>query len=102
MPMRVGMLAIDVSTGLYAFQAVAPAIYRRATQGKGKHITTSLMEAVGAFQAAKMIEFVFEGPDVQSPGVPVGTFQAKDGFININGRSDRPKGLGVETEWRTA
>ena len=88
MPMRVGMLAIDVSTGLYAFQAVAPAIYRRATQGKGKHITTSLMEAVGAFQAAKMIEFVFEGPDVQSPGVPVGTFQAKDGFININGRRD--------------
>ncbi len=88
MPMRVGMLAIDVSTGLYAFQAVAPAIYRRAMQGKGKHITTSLMESVGAFQAAKMIEFELEGAEVQSPGVPVGTFKAKDGFININGRRD--------------
>lgn len=88
MPMRVGMLAIDVSTGLYAFQAVAPALYRRAVQGKGKHITTSLMESVGAFQAAKMVEFVLEGAEVQSAGVPVGTFQAKDGFININGRRD--------------
>ncbi|MEC9153789.1 MAG: CoA transferase [Pseudomonadota bacterium] len=88
MPMRVGMLAIDVSTGLYAFQAVAPAIYRRAMQGKGTHITTSLMESIGAFQAAKMIEYVLEGTEVQSPGVPVGTFQAKDGFININGRRD--------------
>ena len=88
MPMRVGMLAIDVSTGLYAFQAVAPAIYRRAMQGKGKHITTSLMESVGAFQAAKMIEYELEGTEVQSAGVPVGTFKAKDGFININGRRD--------------
>jgi len=88
MPMRVGMLAIDVSTGLYAFQAIAPAIYRRAMRGKGTHIATSLMESVGAFQAAKMIEFQLEGADVQSPGVPVGTFQAKDGFININGRRD--------------
>jgi crotonobetainyl-CoA:carnitine CoA-transferase CaiB-like acyl-CoA transferase len=88
MPMRVGMLAIDVSTGLYAFQAVAPAVYRRAMQGKGKHITTSLMESVGAFQAAKMIEYELEGSEVQSPGVPVGTFKAKDGFININGRRD--------------
>ncbi len=88
MPMRVGMLAIDVSTGLYAFQAVAPAIFRRAMQGKGTHIATSLMESVGAFQAAKMIEFELEGAEVQSPGVPVGTFQAKDGFININGRRD--------------
>ncbi len=88
MPMRVGMLAIDVSSGLYAFQAVAPAIYRRAMQGKGANIATSLMESVGAFQAAKMVEFALEGADVQSPGVPVGTFQAKDGFININGRRD--------------
>jgi crotonobetainyl-CoA:carnitine CoA-transferase CaiB-like acyl-CoA transferase len=88
MPMRVGMLAIDVSTGLYAFQAVSPAIYRRAMQGKGTHIATSLMESVGAFQAAKMIEFQLEGADIQSPGVPVGTFKVKDGFINLNGRRD--------------
>lgn len=88
MPMRVGLLAIDISTGLYAFQAVAPALYRKAMTGKGKHITTSLMEAIGAFQAAKMVEFQLEGDEVLPSGVPVGTFECNDGYININGRRD--------------
>jgi len=88
MPQRIGILAIDVATGLYAFQAVSAALYRRATIGAGKHIKTSLMEAIGAFQAAKMIEYELEGADVMPPGVPVGTFEAKDGYININGRRD--------------
>jgi len=88
MPMRVGLLAIDISTGLYAFQAVAPALYRKAMTGKGKHITTSLMEAIGAFQAAKMVEYQLEGDEVLPSGVPVGTFECKDGYININGRRD--------------
>ncbi len=86
MPMRIGVLAIDISTGLYAFQAVSAALYRKAMRGKGKHIKTSLMEAIGAFQAAKMIEFALEGSDTQPLGVPLGTFEAKDGYININGR----------------
>ncbi len=88
MPMRLGLLAIDISTGLYAFQAVSAALYRKAVQGKGKHIKTSLMEAIGAFQTPKMIEYTLEGDDISPLGVPVGTFQAKDGYININGRRD--------------
>jgi crotonobetainyl-CoA:carnitine CoA-transferase CaiB-like acyl-CoA transferase len=88
MPMRAGLLVIDISTGLYAFQAVSAALYRKAMHGKGKYIATSLMEAIGAFQAPKMIEYVLEGRDLQPLGVPLGTFEAKDGYININGRRD--------------
>ncbi|MDA0662831.1 MAG: CoA transferase [Proteobacteria bacterium] len=88
MPTRVGLLAIDISTGLYAFQAVAPALYRKAMTGKGKRIATSLMEAIGAFQAAKMVEYQLEGDAVLPSGVPVGTFECSDGYININGRRD--------------
>lgn len=87
-PQRIGILAIDISTGLYGFQAVSAALYRRAMKGVGAHIESSLMEAVGAFQSAKMIEYVKEGSEVTSPGVPVGTFKAKDGFINVNARRD--------------
>jgi crotonobetainyl-CoA:carnitine CoA-transferase CaiB-like acyl-CoA transferase len=87
-PQRVGILAIDISTGLYGFQAVSAALYRRATKGKGAHIESSLMEAVGAFQTAKIIEFELEGAEPTAPGVPVGTFKAKDGFINVNARRD--------------
>lgn len=88
MPMRIGLLAIDISTGLYAFQAVSAALYRKVVRGKGKHIETSLMEAIGAFQTPKMIEYALEGSDIQPLGVPLGTFEAKDGYININGRRD--------------
>jgi crotonobetainyl-CoA:carnitine CoA-transferase CaiB-like acyl-CoA transferase len=87
-PQRIGILAIDISTGLYGFQAVSAALYRRAVKGVGAHIESSLMEAVGAFQSAKMVEYVKEGDEVTSPGVPVGTFKAKDGFINVNARRD--------------
>jgi crotonobetainyl-CoA:carnitine CoA-transferase CaiB-like acyl-CoA transferase len=88
LPQRIGILAIDIMTGLYAFQAIAPALYRRALKGVGAHIETSLMEAVGAFQAAKMIEYALQGGDDAPLGVPVATFEAADGHININGRRD--------------
>jgi crotonobetainyl-CoA:carnitine CoA-transferase CaiB-like acyl-CoA transferase len=88
LPQRIGILAIDIMTGLYAFQAIAPALYRRAAKGLGAHIETSLMEAVGAFQSAKMIEHALGGGGDQRLGVPVAMFEAEDGYININGRRD--------------
>ena len=44
------------------------------------------MEAVGAFQSAKMIEYHLEDGMEAPLGVPVAMFAAKDGFLNINGR----------------
>ncbi len=88
LPQRINLLAIDVVTGLYGFQAVAPALYHRAMKGVGRHIKTSLMEAIGAFQSAKMIEYVLEKGETAPLGVPVAMFEAKGGYININGRRD--------------
>ena len=88
LPQRINLLAIDVVTGLYGFQAVAPALYRRAIKGGGRHIKTSLMEAIGAFQSAKMIEFELEKGVTAPLGVPVAMFKAKDGYLTINGRRD--------------
>lgn len=86
LPQRINLLAIDILTGLYGFQAVAPALYRRAVKGGGAYIETSLMEAVGAFQSAKMIEYELEDGIAKPLGVPVAMFAAKDGFLNINAR----------------
>ncbi len=88
LPQRIDLLAIDVVTGLYGFQAVAPALYRRAMKGGGCHITTSLMEAIGAFQSAKMVEYVLQKGEQPRLGVPVAMFRTRDGFLNINGRRD--------------
>jgi crotonobetainyl-CoA:carnitine CoA-transferase CaiB-like acyl-CoA transferase len=88
MPQRIGVLVIDVVTGLFAYQAVATALYRRATRGGGRHVSVSLMDAIGAVQAGKMIEYHLEGAEGQAAGAPVATFEAADGYMTINGRRD--------------
>ena len=85
---RIGVIAIDVFTGLYAFQGVAPALYRRARTGKGAHLDVSLMQASLAFLSAKMIERHLEGPEPTLLGAPLGTYQTSDGFLNMNARRD--------------
>ena len=73
LPQRVGMIAIDVMTGLYAFQALSTALYARAVQGApGRHIDIGLQQSAGAFMAAKMLEYHLEGPEPQKVGSPVG------------------------------
>lgn len=88
LPQRIGVLVIDVVTGLYAFQSASTALYRRATRGGGRHISVSLMESIGAVQAGKMIEFHLEGAEGKKPGVPVATYETADGYMTINARRD--------------
>ena len=87
-PQRIDFYAIDVITGLYAFQAVSSALYRRAMKGTGKHIETSLLQSALAFQEAKMVEFKLEGGPGEPIGSPVGTFKTTDGYICVNARRD--------------
>lgn len=82
-PMRSGMIAVDVMTGLYAFQAISTALMRQFRFGKGAYIDCSLMQSAAAFQAAKMMEWHLEGGQPQVLYVPVGTMKTKDGYINI-------------------
>lgn len=89
-PRRIGVIAIDILTGLYAFHAVSAALYGRAVKGNGgRHIDVSLQKSAGAFLAGKMIEYHLEGPEPQVVGAPVGTFETADGHININARRDK-------------
>ena len=88
LPQRINMLAIDFSTGLYAFQAAAAALYGQAMRGKGKLIETSLLESAMVFQEAAIIESYLQGGDAEPIGMSVGSFKTKDGFMSINARRD--------------
>lgn len=87
-PQRIQVIAIDILTGLYGFQAVAPALYRRVRTGFGAHLDVSLMQSTLAFLSAKMIENHLEGENATNFGAPVGTFETSDGFLNLNARRD--------------
>jgi crotonobetainyl-CoA:carnitine CoA-transferase CaiB-like acyl-CoA transferase len=87
-PQRIEMLAIDFSTGLYAFQAVAAALYRKATKGRGAYIETSLLESALALQEGAMMESYLQGGVAEPIGMPVGMFKTKDGYMSVNARRD--------------
>lgn len=87
-PQRIEMLAIDFSTGLYATQAVAAALYRKATKGRGAYIETSLLESALALQEGAMIEHHLQGGAAEPIGAPVGMFKTKDGYMSVNARRD--------------
>ncbi|NBR27311.1 MAG: CoA transferase [Betaproteobacteria bacterium] len=87
-PQRIEMLAIDFSTGLYTFQAVAAALYRKAMKGRGAHIETSLLECALALQEGAMMEHHLQGGAAEPIGMPVGMFKTKDGYMSVNARRD--------------
>ncbi len=82
-PQRIGMIAVDVMTGLYAYQAISSALLRKFRFGKGAYIDCSLMQSAAAFQSAKIMEHYLEGGAPQVLYVPVGTMQTADGYINV-------------------
>lgn len=104
-PQRIEMLAIDFSTGLYAFQAVAAALYKKATKGRGAYIETSLLECALALQEGAMMESYLQRGAAEPIGMPVGTFKTQDGYMSVNARRDEhfrrlAKLLGKD-EWST-
>ena len=73
----------DMATGLYASQALAGALYARRDHEVGRKIQISLMEGAGAIQAVRLLSGYRSGARKASTA-PSGTFQTKDGYIQIN------------------
>lgn len=88
-PQRIGMVAIDVVTGLYAFQALSTAILRKLRFGEGSYVDCSLMQAAAALQAAKIAEFELENGAPQLLYVPVGTMKTADGYLNVTAMREK-------------
>ena len=82
-PRRLGFLAVDTLTALYAFQAVSAALYGRRRGLPGRHLDVNLMQATAAFLAPKLIEAVLEGDRPTALNVPAGVYRTADGWIAI-------------------
>ena len=88
-PQRIGMIAVDVMTGLYAYQAISSALISRMRFGEGAYLDCSLMQSAAAFQSAKVMEYFMEDGAPQVLYVPVGTMKTADSYINITAMRDR-------------
>lgn len=78
-PHRTPTIIIDMSTGLFAHQAVVAALFARKVQGApGRRINASLMEAAANLQSIRMMSAYRDGPYKAMAG-PGGTYQGSDG-----------------------
>ena len=81
-PHRVPFVVIDMSTALYAFQALSAALYARRDQPRGKRIEVSLLQAASAMQAIRMMMVYLEGDRVRR-AMPSGVFRTSDGWLQF-------------------
>ena len=88
-PHRVPVIVVDMSTALYAYQALASALYARRDETRGRFIDVSLMQSAAALQSIRLMACHLEGGTMKPGGVPGGVFQTADGWMSIVAINDR-------------
>lgn len=88
-PVRAGVAVADTSAGLYAALGAMTALLEREVTGRGRWVTTSLLQAQIAvldFQAARWLvdaEVPGQAGNDHPTAMPMGLFPASDGLINL-------------------
>ena len=82
-PHRTPIIAIDMSTALYAYSAVSTALYARRDEPRGRHIEASLLQAAAGLQVVRMMQSYLEDGAIRPPGAPSGVYQVADGWMTI-------------------
>ncbi|RKP48128.1 CaiB/BaiF CoA transferase family protein [Trinickia fusca] len=88
-PLKFGVAAVDLFTGMYAAQAVLAALYERERTGKGRHIEMALFDCGLMITAYYGLEALVGGEDPPRYGnahpsiIPYGVFDAADGPLVI-------------------
>lgn len=76
-----GIYHADVLTGVYAFGAVASALYQRATTGQGQHIDVSMLESMLSLTINELQWSQFEVKPTQRP--MFGPIETTDGYVMV-------------------
>ena len=88
-PHRVPVIVVDMSTALYAFQALSAALYARRDETRGRYIDVSLMQAATALQSIRLMACHLDGGTMKPGGAPGGVFQTADGWMSMVAINDR-------------
>lgn len=82
-PHRTPIIAIDMSTAIYAYGAVSTALFARQGQAKGRHIEASLMQAAAGLQVVRMMQSHLEGGAIRPSAPPSAVYRTADGFLSV-------------------
>jgi crotonobetainyl-CoA:carnitine CoA-transferase CaiB-like acyl-CoA transferase len=88
-PLKFGVAAVDLFTGMYSAQAILAALFEREKTGRGRHIEMALFDCGVMITAYYGLEALLMGEDPPRYGnahpsiVPYGVFDAEDGPLVI-------------------
>lgn len=94
-PVRVGIPVCDLTAGNLLALGIMMALFERVKTGRGKHVTTSLLESMVFmldFQASRYLmagEVAGQAGNDHPVNTPMGVFPASDMLINIAASSGR-------------
>lgn len=94
-PLRVGIPIADLTSGMFLAQGILIALLDREVTGKGTWVQTSLLQAQVAMLDGQAMRWLGDGHlpravgNDHPTGVPMGTFEASDGWMNIAASSHR-------------
>lgn len=84
-PVKFGVAAVDIVTGMYAAQAILAALFQAQRSGQGRRIDLALYDCGVSFSVYNGLDALLMGRDPARHGnahpsiVPYGVFQAADG-----------------------
>ncbi len=88
-PLKFGVAAVDMFTGMYAAQAVLAALYERTRTGRGRHIEMALYDCglmISAYYGLEALQLQKDPPrygNAHPSIVPYGVFDSADGPLVI-------------------
>ena len=88
-PLKFGVAAVDLFTGMYAAQGVLAALYERERTGTGRHVEMALFDCGLMITSYYGMEALLTGEDPPKYGnahpsiIPYGVFEAADGPLVI-------------------
>ena len=88
-PLKFGVAAVDIMTGMYSAQAILAALFDRTRTGSGRHIEMALYDSGLMLTAYYGLEALIMGEDPPRCGnahpsvVPYGVFDAQDGPLVV-------------------
>ena len=88
-PLKFGVAAVDIMTGMYSAQAVLAALFERKSSGNGRHIEMALYDCGLTITSYYGLEALIMGEDPPRCGnahpsvVPYGVFDAEDGPLVV-------------------
>jgi crotonobetainyl-CoA:carnitine CoA-transferase CaiB-like acyl-CoA transferase len=94
-PSRAGIAISDTTAGMFLGQGILLALLHRERTGEGQWVYTSLLEGMLNKLDFQGVRYTMDGEVPQKEGnahptqIPMGTFRAKDGLVNIGASTAR-------------